>query len=180
MDRKNSVFIACSLDGYIADANGDIDWLNSVPNPERKDLGYVAFMEKIDALLMGRKTFDKVLSFEIPWPYDKPVFIWSNTLEDVPSELFGKAEPVKGSPKEILSKINAKGFLRLYIDGGRTIRTFLKEDLIDELIISRIPVLLGGGIPLFDELPEMLAFSLVKSEIFLNQIVQDNYIRKRE
>ena len=180
MDNKNSVFIACSLDGYIADRDGGIDWLNAVPNPGQKDLGYIPFMQKIDALLMGRKTFEKVLSFGIPWPYEKPVFVWSKTLEDVPVELYGKVELVQGSPREVLNKINAKSFRQLYIDGGKTIQSFLEEDLVDEFILSKIPVILGGGYLLFGDLPNLLEFSLVKSEVFLDQIVQDTYIRKRK
>jgi len=177
--NKNKVFIACSLDGYIADRNGGIDWLNSVPNPDQEDLGYMPFMESVNALLMGRLTFEKVLSFGIPWPYDKPVFVWSSKLNEIPVELYGKVELVKGKPAELIRKLNDKGYRQIYIDGGRTIQTFLEEDLIDELTISRIPVLLGDGFPLFGELPAMLHFTLVRSEVFLGQIVQDTYIRKR-
>jgi dihydrofolate reductase len=177
---KNSVFIACSLDGYIADNNGGIEWLNLISNPEHKDLGYLKFMEKIDALLMGRKTFEKVMSFGIDWPYEKPVFVWSSQLQSVPTELQESVRIVDGSVAKILSEIKSRGYSQLYIDGGATIRSFLTEDQIDELIISRIPVLLGGGISLFGEMTEMLTFSLVKSEVFLNQIVQDTYIRKKE
>lgn len=176
----NRVFIACSLDGYIADRNGGIDWLNDIPNPDQIDMGYHAFMERTDALLMGRLTFEKVLSFGIDWPYDKPVFVWSSQLKSIPEELNEKVQLVSGTLATILFKIESKGYSQLYIDGGATIQAFLKADLIDELIITRIPVLLGGGIPLFGELPEMLSFSLVKSEVFLNQIVQDTYIRKIE
>lgn len=178
MKSINRVFIACSLDGYIADTNGGIDWLNSVPNPEQKDLGYLSFMTGVDALLMGRRTYEKVLSFNIPWPYDKPVFVWTSKLNKVPTELLGKVEFVKGKPEELLKKLNSQGFYQLYIDGGSTIQAFLTEDKIDEMIISRIPVVLGGGHPLFGSLPEMLQFSLKKSEVFLNEIVQDTYIRK--
>lgn len=177
--NKNKVFIACSLDGFIADSNGGIDWLNAVPNLEQEDLGYLPFMEGVDALLMGRLTFEKVLSFGIPWPYKKPVFVWSSKLNDIPVELYGKVELIKGKPAGMVKKINDKGYHQVYIDGGRTIQAFLKEDLVDELTVSRIPVLLGSGFQLFGELPAMLHFSLVKSEVFLGQIVQDTYIRKR-
>jgi len=179
MEKKNSVFIATSLDGFIADRNGGIEWLNDVPNPDQTDMGYYAFMERTDTLLMGRNTFEKVLSFGISWPYEKPVFVWSRTLSEIPNELKGKAEIVSGDPETILQKIHEKGFGRIYIDGGKTIQAFLKEDLIDEIIITRIPVLLGGGIPLFEELPQQMKFSLVKSEVFLDQMVQEHYIRKR-
>ncbi len=175
----NRVFIACSLDGYIADRNGGIDWLNAIPNPDQIDMAYSAFMERTDALLMGRKTFEKVLDFGIPWPYEKPVFVWSSTMKTVPNELEGKVILVAGTIANILSEINDKDCSQLYIDGGSTIQTFLKEDLIDEMIITRIPVILGGGISLFGELSEPMKFSLVKSEVFLEQIVQDTYVRVR-
>lgn len=179
MERKNSVFIATSLDGYIADRHGGIEWLNLIPNPDQIDMGYHSFMSRIDALIMGRKTFEKVLSFGIPWPYDKPVFVWSKTFKEIPDELTGKVELIAGQPKEILENLYRSGLGRIYIDGGKTIQSFLRDDLIDEMIITRIPVMLGTGLPLFGEIPQMLVFSLVKSEIFLNQIVQDCYERKR-
>jgi len=81
MNRTNSVFIATSLDGYIADRNGKIDWLNTIPNPDNNDMGYTEFTKGIDALLMGRKTFETVLGFDGDWPYNKPVFVLSNKLK---------------------------------------------------------------------------------------------------
>lgn len=179
MQNKNYVFIAKSLDGYIADRDGGIDWLNSIPNPDGNDMGYNAFMEKVDALLMGRATFDKVLSFGIPWPYEKPVFVASNSLKTLPDELTGKVEIVKGNVSDMLNHINNKGFEKLYIDGGNLIQSFLCEDLIDEMILTTIPVLLGGGFPLFGELSKLLEFEHIKSEVFLEAITQDTYNRKR-
>ena len=179
MDKRNKVFIARSLDGFIADKNGGLDWLQSIPNPDNNDMGYVAFTSQIDAIIMGRNTFEMVCSFDCDWPYSKPVFVMSTTLELLPEEYNDKAEIVKGSLTEILAFVHKKGFNRLYIDGGSTVQGFLKEDLIDELIITTIPILLGGGAPLFTELPNELEFELIKSEVFLNQIVQSHYSRKR-
>ena len=173
------VFTARSLDGFIADKNGGLDWLQSIPNPDNNDMGYVAFTSQIDAIIMGRNTFEMVCSFDCDWPYSKPVFVMSTTLELLPEEYNDKAEIVKGSLTEILAFVHKKGFNRLYIDGGSTVQGFLKEDLIDELIITTIPILLGGGAPLFTELPNELEFELIKSEVFLNQIVQSHYSRKR-
>jgi dihydrofolate reductase len=179
MEYKNYVFIAKSLDGYIADKEGGIDWLNAIPNPDGLDLGYVSFMQKIDALLMGRATFEKVLSFNIPWPYKKPVFVASSSLSNLPEELKGKVEIVKGSVSELLEHIRKKGHRKLYIDGGNLIQSFLKKDLIDEMIISSIPILLGEGFPLFGKLDKMMEFEHVRSELFLDAITQDTYRRKR-
>ncbi|WP_346859370.1 dihydrofolate reductase family protein [uncultured Draconibacterium sp.] len=178
MTSKNYVFIAKSIDGYIADKNGGIDWLHSVPNPDGLDMGYNAFTEQIDALVMGRKTFDVVCGFEIPWPYTKPVFVVSNSLKTLPEEYKGKVELVNGALSEIVDKIHTKGFIQLYIDGGTLIQSFLKEDLIDEMILTTIPILLGGGYPLFGELEAPLEFEHVKSEVFLNAVTQDTYRRR--
>lgn len=178
MERKNRVFIATSLDGNIADKNGDIDWLHSIPNPDKNDMGYRAFFSTIDALVMGRTTFETVCAFDMDWPYKKPVFVLSNSLKNVPKEYEGKAEIVNGRLNEILEKIHSKGYHSLYIDGGKTIQSFLKEDLIDEMTITTIPYLLGGGIPLFSELPKRLDFECISSNIYLDKVVQNHFVRK--
>ena len=174
----NYVFIAQSIDGYIADKNGGIKWLESVPNPDQIDMGYKAFMERVDAIVMGRATFETVLGFGIPWPYEKPVFVLSNSLKTVPDTLYGKVELMAGSPDEICAALQDSGYENLYIDGGKTIQYFLAEDLIDEMIITTIPVVLGGGISLFGELPALLEFSRLKTEVYLDEVVQTRYIRK--
>lgn len=179
MNKKNSVFIATSLDGYIADKNGDIDWLHSIPNPNNDDMGYVEFTQDIDALVMGRTTFETVCGFDIDWPYKKPVFVLSNTLSKIPESHKGKAFLAKGSLTEILEHIHQKGYHRLYIDGGTTIQSFLKEDLIDEMLITVIPIVLGGGSPLFSELPKGMEFEFIDSKVFLNQLTQNHYKRKK-
>jgi dihydrofolate reductase len=179
MSAKNSVFIATSLDGYIADKNGRIDWLYSIPNPDNDDMGYVLFTNEIDALVMGRTTFETVLAFDVDWPYNKPVFVLSNKLKQIPESHKEKAYLVKGKLTEILDEIHERGFNRLYIDGGATIRSFLKEDLIDEMVLTTIPILLGGGSSLFLELPNQLKFELIGTKTYLNQITQNHYKRKK-
>lgn len=171
------VFIATSLDGYIADKDGGIDWLNSIPNPEGNDMGYSDFMDDIDALLMGRSTFDTVCAFDIPWPYSKLVYVLSATLKEVPEKLQGKVQIVNGPLKKILASLETEGIKDLYIDGGKTIQSFLQEDLIDDLIITTIPILLGGGSSLFGELDHPLNFACFDTQIFLNQVVQCRYRR---
>ena len=176
---SNKVFIATSLDGYIADLNNSIDWLHGVPNPEGDDAGYASFTAGVDALLMGRTTYEIVMGFDIPWPYDKPVFVLSTTLRKVPEELKGKVEFVNNTIEEVLAYINSKGFKNLYVDGGRTIQSLMEKDLIDDLILTRIPVVLGGGVPLFGKLPESHWFEHVKTEVYVEQMVQSHYRRKR-
>lgn len=178
-NKKNSVFIATSLDGYIADKNGGIDWLHSIPNPNNDDMGYIEFTRNIDALVMGRTTFETVCGFDIEWPYEKPVFVLSNTLMEIPESHQGKAFLVTGSLAEILNYIHQQGHYHLYVDGGATIQSFLKEDLIDEMLITTFPILLGGGYPLFSELSNELEFELIESKIFLNQLPQNHFRRKK-
>jgi len=179
MTQRNSVFIATSLDGYIADSQYGIDWLHAIPNPEQIDMGYADFMSRIDALVMGKNTFEIICGFDMDWPYEKPVFVLSNSLEQIPEKFQHKAQLVKGTLTEILTKIHALGHQRLYIDGGTTIQGFLKEDRIDEMIITLIPILLGGGIPLFSDLSKPLDFECLESKIYLDSVVQNHFIRKR-
>jgi len=178
MSNRNIVFISKSLDGYIADKNDGLDWLHSIPNQDHIDMVYESLIKHIDALVMGRTTFETVCSFDCDWPYSKPVFVLSKTLEMIPEKYKDKAELVKGSLTNILREINRRGYSRLYIDGGATIQSFLKEDLIDELIITTIPILLGGGALLFSELPKELEFKHLESKVFLDEVVQNHYQRK--
>jgi dihydrofolate reductase len=174
----NIVYIGISLDGYIADINGKLDWLQSIPNPDNHDFGFADFMNRIDAIIMGRNTFDTVCDFEGEWPYNKPVFVLSNSLNSIPVKYSGKAELIKGDLSDIESKLYQKGYKRFYIDGGVTIQNFLEEDKIDEMIITTIPILLGGGTPLFGKLPKQKAFELVKSDVLLDAMVKSHYRRK--
>lgn len=175
----NKVFIATSLDGYIADKDNKIDWLHQLPNPDGDDFGFDAFIAGIDALLMGRNTFEMVLSFGVEWPYSKPVFVLSNSLTHVPKGYEGKVFLVNGELQKIVKNLAKPGYHNLYIDGGKTIQSFLKEDLVDEMILTRIPVLLGGGYPLFGDLPEPLGFKLLASKKYIDKVVQNHYIRDR-
>lgn len=177
---SNTVYIATSLDGYIAREDGNIDWLMEIPNPTNSDYGFSVFMERIDGMIMGRKTFETLLGFnEWPYPESMPLFVLSNSLNEVPERLSGKVKIVKGALKEILESLKRKGINRLYIDGGKTIQSFLKEDLIDEMIITRIPILLGSGIPLFDKNDLELKFEHVETEVLNNMLVRSKYLRKR-
>ena len=172
------MYVATSLDGYIADSNGDVNWLNNIPNPDKTDYGYADFMKNIDALVMGKNTFQKVLSFG-KWPYDKLVFVLSHSLSEIPENLAGKIEIIKGDVKKLMEKINQNGFNNLYIDGGEVIHSFLKKDLIDELIITKVPILLGQGIPLFRKIDKKLSFKHKSTEIYNNSLVKSHYKRDR-
>lgn len=175
----NRVFIATSIDGFIADKNGKIEWLHSIPNPEQIDMGYSAFISEIDAIVMGRNSYETVLGFDIDWPYSVPVFVASSKLKEVPEKLKDSVFLIKGTTIEIITEINRLGYNRLYVDGGRTISQFLQDDLIDEMIITVIPILLGNGTPLFIEIDKSLEFKCVESKTFLGCVAQNHYKRDR-
>ena len=177
---SNIVYIATSIDGYIAREDGTIDWLMELPNPNNSDYGFSVFLESIDGIVMGRKTFETVLGFnEWPYPKSKPIFVLSNSLDELPARLSAKVEIVKGELKRIIELLKDRGFNDLYIDGGKTIQSFLKEDLIDEMTITRIPILLGSGIRLFDKNNLELNFEHVGTEVYNNMLVRSKYLRKR-
>lgn len=169
----NYVNIAASIDGYIATQDGGIDWLPDISDSQ-DDYGFEEFLEKIDAIIMGRKTYEKVLSFGI-WPYTKKVFVLTTSLREVPENLVGKVEYISGDIEEIVGELNNKGFKNLYIDGGQTIQSFLKKNMIDELIITRIPIILGKGIPLFGSLEKPIKIKEVETKVINKTIVTNTY-----
>ncbi|HIF9204429.1 TPA: dihydrofolate reductase family protein [Photobacterium damselae] len=175
----NIVYIATSLDGYIADKNNQLDWLHDVPNPDCSDFGFAEFMDRVDALIMGRNTVDMVLSFDCEWPYSKPVYVLSNTMKTVPAGYEDKIYLVNGELPTIVEELQQKGLTTLYIDGGKTIQSFLQQDMIDELIITTIPTILGGGIPLFGELDKPLKFKHIKAEQLAGCLVKNTYLRSK-
>jgi dihydrofolate reductase len=174
----NYVYCATSLDGYIATLDGGIEWLSEIPNPNQSDFGYSEFILKIDAIIMGRNTFEKVLSFG-EWPYTKPVFVLSNNLKEIPEQV-ENVQLINGDIKDIIQNLINQGYQNLYVDGGKTITNFLKEDLIDEMIITILPIVLGSGIPLFNKFDHRLDFVHKSTDSFSNGIVQSWYIRKRD
>lgn len=137
-----AVFIATSLDGYIARPDGDIGWLTSADG--LGDTGYETFMAGIDALVMGRATYEKVLTFDA-WPYDgRRVFVLSTRLAATDPRI-----EVCASLPDLVAAIIANGAGRVYVDGGQVIQSFLRAGLVHEMTITRAPVLLGEGLPLF-------------------------------
>ncbi len=176
MEIKASVFIATSLDGYIARENGELDWLSGFENDDpTEDYGYQQFMDSIDLLIMGRHTFEKVLTFS-QWPYpDKRVWVASSNFPEISEDLKDRVQVVNQEPRKLLEIAEEQGNKHVYIDGGRTIQDFLKTGLIHELIITRLPVLIGSGIPLFGKLNEDVKFDHIETKTFSNGLVQSRY-----
>ncbi|MBI3609573.1 MAG: dihydrofolate reductase [Nitrospirae bacterium] len=174
---KTIVYIGTSLDGFIARKDGEIDWLVKFEKPVRGD--YAEFISKIDAVVMGRGTFEKVLTFP-SWPYEKKVFVLSTTIKQVPAKLKRKVTVLSMKPRELLDYLSNEGFSNIYVDGGKVIQSFLKEDCIDEMIITKAPVLIGSGIPLFGYLDHDLPFKHIRTKVYSNGLVKSHYKRKRK
>lgn len=175
---KTSVYIGTSLDGFIAKTDGNIDWLTPYGNDEAVH-AYEEFINGIDAIVIGRGTYEKVLSFP-SWPYEKKAFVLSTSLKELPDQLKDKATLLSMEAKELLSYLSGMGFSSLYVDGGKVIQSFLKDDLVDDLIISNVPVLIGTGIPLFGFLSDDLEFKHVRTETQSNGLVRNYYKRERK
>jgi dihydrofolate reductase len=167
-----SVFVGTSVDGFIARLNDDLDFL---PEGGGEPHGYNEFMASVDAIVIGRKTFEKVLSLGA-WPYgDKRVVILSTRPLDLSAAVGGVVEQMAGAPGEIVSQLAARGLHHLYIDGGITIQRFLRAGLIQRLIITRVPVLIGEGIPLFGALSRDIRLRHVVTRHYPSGLVQSEY-----
>jgi dihydrofolate reductase len=174
---KASVFIATSLDGFIARANGDIDWLPT--GDQDDDFGYGAFMASVDVLVMGRNTFETCLRFP-EWPYaGRRVVVLTRRPLDVPSHIAGVTVSA-GEPYALLSELAASGATHAYVDGGLTIQSFLEAGAIDEMTITRIPILLGSGIPLFGALSRDVHLDHLGTRSYSNGFVQSTYAIRGE
>jgi dihydrofolate reductase len=170
------VFIATSLDGFIARADGGLDWLVR-PEHDGEDHGYDAFMAGIDAIVMGRGTWEAVRAFD-PWPYDKPVLVLSRSLATtpVPDTLRGKVTFADLSPQQAMQHLGRQGSARVYVDGGQIVQAFLRAGLVSDLVLSRIPVLLGVGRSLFGALDRDIALEHLGTQAFPSGLVQSRYL----
>ncbi len=167
-----SVFVGVSVDGFMARPNGDLDWL---PPDGGEPHGYDEFMASVDALVIGRNTFEKVLTFDA-WPYgDKRVVVLSSRPVDLSVARGAVVEHRAGVPAEIVAQLAASGAGHLYVDGGITIQRFLRAGLVDRLVITRVPVLIGDGIPLFGALPGDIRLSHVATRSYPSGLVQSEY-----
>lgn len=167
-----SVFVGTSLDGFIARPDGSLDFL---PPGGGEPHGYEEFIASVDALVIGRNTFEKVLTFGT-WPYsDKHVVVLSHHRLDLSAAGGSGVEQMAGTPGEIVARLAARGEHHLYVDGGITIQEFLRAGLIHRLIITRVPVLIGQGIPLFGSLTRDVRVEHVATRHFPSGLVQSEY-----
>jgi dihydrofolate reductase len=167
-----SVFVGISVDGFIARLNGDLDFL---PPEGGEPHGYNEFIATVDAIVIGRKTFETVLAFP-EWPYGtKPVIVLSTRPLDFSAVRGGVVEQLSGSPVEIVAKLAARNFRHVYVDGGITIQQFLRAGQIQRLIVTRVPVLIGEGIPLFGSLPRDIKLRHIETQHYPSGLVKTEY-----
>ena len=168
---KASVFVGTSLDGFIARVDGSLDFL---PAGGGEPHGYDEFMATVDALVIGRNTYETVLGFDA-WPYaQKPVFVLSTRpLAKAPAGAL--VEPIEGSPADVVSLLERRGVHHIYVDGGITIQAFLRAGLIQHLTVTRVPVLIGTGIPLFGELPRDIPLTHLATHQYASGLVKSEY-----
>lgn len=173
---KASVYIATSLDGFIARENGDVDWISSGDiNGNGEDYGFHKFMDSVDILVMGRRTFEMVVSSE-KWPYgSKQVVVLNNRGVQIPSDLSETVESQSCSPTELVEQLSRQGAKHLYVDGGKTIQGFLNAGLIQQFIITRVPVLIGKGIPLFGPVNKDIKLQHKETRSYPDGFVQSRY-----
>ena len=176
MSIRCSVFIAVSLDGFIARGNGDIDWLRNAENANgSEDYGYNEFIDSVDTLVIGRNTYELALTFK-EWPYvGKRVVLLSSGSPYIPDNLSDGVEIMSGSPAEVVERLSENGARHLYIDGGKTIQGFLNAGLIQDIIITHIPILIGEGIPLFGKLDRDIRFQHIETKAYKSGFVQSKY-----
>jgi dihydrofolate reductase len=175
---KASVFIATSLDGYIATKDNDLSWLDEQNKkvPPGEDCGYGQFMASVDCLVMGRNTFEKVLSFGGDWPYGAlKIVVLSRKGVVIPEALQNSVSQSNEDPTVLYGQLKQKGYQHLYIDGGQVIRSFLRAGLIDDITLTLIPVLLGEGISLWENAPVDYQFELQSHHFYEFGFMQYHY-----
>lgn len=168
---RASVFVGVSVDGFLARPDGAFDFLDEGGNEPH---GYEEFMASVDLLVIGRKTYETVLGFE-SWPYGtKAVFVLSTgPLASAPAGAV--VERLAGPPREIVAILEARGYRHAYVDGGLTIQGFLAAGLIQRLTITRVPVLIGRGIPLFGDLSSDARLRHIATRAYPSGLVQSEY-----
>lgn len=181
---KCSVFIATSVDGFIAKKDGSVDWLHSAGNSQvdmgdQADMGMRDYMSTVDCMIMGRKCMEMISSMNLTpeqWPYGNTrIIVLSKTLSEAPENMKGKVELYSGDLQQLVSKLEHEGFKHAYIDGGKTIQGFINLKLIEELTITKAPVLLGSGISLFGKTNQDIKLEKAHAIVFPNDFIQITY-----
>ncbi len=167
-------YVASSLDGYIATADGGVEWLGAYQSAA-EDYGYAQFYATVQVLVMGRQTYEQVQGFG-RWPYEgKPVTVFSHHPLRIP---FPDASSSSAAPAEVLADFESRGIRRVWlVGGGELAGSFRREGLITEYLVTLIPVLLGAGVPLFAPPGPQEQLALAESRSFSNGVIQLRYLR---
>lgn len=175
MRPKLSAFVGVSLDGFIARKNGDTDFLIDRHDRKNEDYGYRKFLNKIDVVFVGRKTYEMALTFK-EWPYKgKRVFVLSDGTPEIPESLGSDVMVMHGNPKVLVDLFSEGGYTRICVDGGNTIQRFIAAGKLNEITITTVPVIIGEGIPLFGSLNRDLKLTHISTWVFDNGYVQSKY-----
>jgi dihydrofolate reductase len=180
---KCSVFIATSADGYIATDDGGVDWLHTAGNLDvdmgTEDMGFQSYIDSVDCMIMGRKCMETISSMNLTpeqWPYgDVRIVVLSTTLKESPENLRGKVEMYSGDVSDLILKLENSGLKHAYIDGGTAITSFINLKLINEMTITKVPLLLGEGIPLFGKINQSVKLQNAMTVAFKNDFIQVKY-----
>ncbi len=169
------MFMAMSLDGYVAREDFGLDWLMK-QKTDGEDHGYAAFMESVDGLVMGSGSFQTALTFEA-WPYEKPVVVLSKRLksEDIPDDLRDKVSISALEPLQLMASLSEQGWTRAYIDGGKVIQSFMRAGLIADMTVTVVPILIGAGKRMFGALDADIDLQLLDSKSFPSGLVTSRY-----
>ena len=176
--KEIRLFIATSLDGFIAREDGSLDWLVNIPNPSQTDHGYNEMIENTDVIVMGRKTYDEILGFGIEWPYENcKTFVVTGKPDFAPST--GNTFVLNKIDAGTIQFLKNQSSKNIWLAGGGSLVTqFLNHGAIDEMTISIVPIVLGNGIRLFPDKPLETQFKTVKTELFETGIVNLVYRKK--
>ncbi len=178
--KKIILYIAASLDGYIARTDGSLDWLDNLDNPDKSDYGYGEFIESVDTIIMGRKTYEVVSGFDIPWPYtNKKTYVVSRSKDlriDSPD-----THLLPAISQEAINALRKESDKNIWlVGGGHLVSSFVNLHAIDEIILSLVPVVLGEGIPLFPDKSIEVHFALNDHQVFSNGLVQLHYVLQQD
>ncbi|MGL1886344.1 MAG: dihydrofolate reductase family protein [Reichenbachiella sp.] len=172
------LYIATSIDGYIAREDNSLDWLTEFPNPDQLDYGYATFLEGIDTVIMGRKTYEEILGFGVDWPYPNCDSYVVTTNPDYKIKM-DRTFLLNDITEEVISKLRSKSKKNVWLLGGGGLNsTFLNLAGIDEIMLCVIPVILGAGKSLFPNAPKETGFELVNSEAFSTGAIMMTYRKK--
>jgi dihydrofolate reductase len=187
---KFSAYIAISTDGFIAKKDGNVDWLQTSGKHDANmedhpcDMGFATFMSTLDCMIMGRKSMEKLNDMNVnneKWPYGKTrIVALSRTLKEAPAGIKDRLEVYGGDLKALVARLEAEGYIHVYVDGGMTIQSFIRLKLMNEMTITRVPILLGDGIPLFGTLPKTIQLENCSVVAFPNDFIQEKYTLKYE